>query len=460
MTDHPDHEMLFCFFDDPDLLAADPTVDFSALRAHVEQCAECQFELEVFRELTASPNMADLLRFAADFPAESERHRSTALHEQFAAEAAFHARASADVDLFMPQLLALPVDRWEDLINQSPEHRTYVLAARILEEAENQLNSRPADALPLIEIADHIVANLDHGPTQLRITLLGDVWRLRASAFRHLFRLEDSLAATFNAETIYSQLRCDAFPIAQAWHTRAGTLFKMTRWSEALDLNAKAAAVLLDHGASLPFAKCLMLEAGIRLEQGDTYAAQRLWDQALLVLSALDDPRKRAAIEIARCHANIAECNYRLHNYEQAIAEALRAIVHYRALGMNTEAIRSSWTVALAQLQAGHAFALDNLETAASEFESLQMYGDAGFVRLDIVEALLQRGEHERAEPLALSLVQLFTKAGVTVASVQALEYLRESVSAGIADPPLINYIREYVATDDPARTFAPPGAH
>jgi tetratricopeptide (TPR) repeat protein len=460
MTNCPDRETLFLFYDDPGALADDPAIDLPAITAHVDSCDDCKLELSIFAELTNASTMGELLRFADDYPAESERHRGTKAFEEIAAEAEFNQSATVDADLFMPQLLAAPLDRWEDIINKAPWRRTYVLADRILEEAENQLNRRPADALPLIEIADRVAANVTRVPLPIRITLLGDVWRLRASAFRHLFRLDDSITATLNAEEIYSQLRCSAFSVAQAWHTRAGTLFKMTRWSEALDLNAKATEVLRQHGPSIAYAKCLMLEAGIRLEQGDVYSAQRLWDQALLILSSLEDPRKRTPIEIARCHANLAECNFRLHNYTQAIEESRRAIARYRSLQMGTEAIRSSWTLALAQLHAGQAFAIDNLETAASEFESLHMYGDAGFVRLDIVEALLQRGEHLRAEPLARSLVVLFTKAGVTVASVQALEYLRESVAAGIADPPLINYVRDYVAADDAARPFAPPGVN
>jgi tetratricopeptide (TPR) repeat protein len=426
MTRHPDRETLFFLFDDPESLADDPSVDPAALLAHVRQCVQCGFDLEAFRALMHASTTADLRRFTASFSTETERHSATVFYQGLAAEVAFCRQASADADLLMPQLLAAPFHRWQAIIRESPERCTYVLVARILEEAENQLDRRPADALPLLEIADRVGADLIRLPPPIHLSLLGDLWRLRASVFRHLSRFDESLTATCNAESIYSHLRCSDFPIARAWLARAETLFGMTRLSEALDLNAKATAVLRAYGRSLPFAKALMLEAEIRLEQGEMHNAQRLWDQALLVLAVLEYPRERAPIQIARCHARLAECNFRLHHYPQAIEESRRAVARYRSLRMESEAVRSSWTLALAQLHSGHAFAIDNLETAASEFESFEMYDDADFVRLDIVEALLQRGEHERAEPLAHSLLQRFTEAGDTVANVQVLEYLRK----------------------------------
>jgi hypothetical protein len=51
-------------------------------------------------------------------------------------------------------------------------------------------------------------------------------------------------------------------------------------------------------------------------------------------------------------------------------------------------------------------------------------------------------------------------RAGVTIASVQALDYLRQSVIHCLATIDVVQYVRNYVAADDPARPFAPPGVH
>jgi hypothetical protein len=86
------------------------------------------------------------------------------------------------------------------------------------------------------------------------------------------------------------------------------------------------------------------------------------------------------------------------------------------------------------------------------------MPGEAGFVNLDLTAELLERGEWTEAEILARELVTLFTAAGVTLASVNALHYLLTAVKNREATVATIRYIRKYVAADgDPARPFAPP---
>lgn len=66
------------------------------------------------------------------------------------------------------------------------------------------------------------------------------------------------------------------------------------------------------------------------------------------------------------------------------------------------------------------------------------MPGEAGFVKLDATEELLRREEWVEVEMIACDLVTLFTAAGVTLASVNALDYpagCRKSRSDGGHDP-------------------------
>lgn len=58
---------------------------------------------------------------------------------------------------------------------------------------------------------------------------------------------------------------------------------------------------------------------------------------------------------------------------------------------------------------------------------------------------------------LARSLVTLFTAAGVTLASVNALDFLRRAVENREATAATVRYIRDYVASDNPKRAFQPP---
>ena len=85
------------------------------------------------------------------------------------------------------------------------------------------------------------------------------------------------------------------------------------------------------------------------------------------------------------------------------------------------------------------------------------MAGDAAFVRLDIAEELLLLGEWEAAATLARGLVPLFQKARVTLASVNAADYLRRAIDAHEATPELVQYVRDFISADDPKRPFCPP---
>ena len=80
-------------------------------------------------------------------------------------------------------------------------------------------------------------------------------------------------------------------------------------------------------------------------------------------------------------------------------------------------------------------------------------------MNLDATEELLRREEWVEAEVIARELVSLFTAAGVTLASDNALDYLRQAVENREATTDVVQYVREYVTAGDPARPFEPRDA-
>jgi hypothetical protein len=99
----------------------------------------------------------------------------------------------------------------------------------------------------------------------------------------------------------------------------------------------------------------------------------------------------------------------------------------------------------------------DVLESTAAAFEIRSMAADAGFVKLDVCEELLRRGEWNDAELIALELVRLFTAAGVTLAMVNALDSLRQAVEKREATAAMVSSIRDFVTTNDATQHVAPP---
>ena len=97
------------------------------------------------------------------------------------------------------------------------------------------------------------------------------------------------------------------------------------------------------------------------------------------------------------------------------------------------------------------------LDRIAGTYQAMGMPGEAGFATLDVTELLLKNEDWTEAEFLARGLVNLFTAAGVTLASVNALHFLRTAVENREATADTVRYVRTYVAADNPDRPFQPP---
>jgi tetratricopeptide (TPR) repeat protein len=423
----------------------DESSDRALLKEHLANCDECEALAEEFRRAFAQLQHRDFMGYYAVPDGDRE-----ALRAALFAEADHVAEESFSADAFVRDLLARPLGTWDAWFERQPERRTSWVARRLFEEVEVELNRRPEHALHLIGVAERIASFLSDVECR---SILGDVWKHRSNALRHLGQYEKALDAAALAESFHASLVTGEFDLAQAQHARAGILFKMTRYADALEVLAAATATLRNYGASVPLAKTIMLDAAIRIEEGDVSTAQERWREVLPILERLGDE-----VEQARVLANLAECNLRLGAYDQAMADAQRSVVRYRKLHMEMESIRSEWTIGMVHLARGESEdGLGVLENAAAAFESLSMSADAGFVKLDICEELLRRTEWTEAEVTARGLASLFVAARVTTASAKALDFLRRSVENRQATAETVRYVREYVTANDPARRFDPP---
>jgi tetratricopeptide (TPR) repeat protein len=423
----------------------DASSNRASMAAHLAGCDECEAIAEEFRCMFAQLQHRDFMGYYGVPDGDREALRAALLRE-----ADHVAEESWSANVFVADLLARPLGTWEACFERHPERRTSWVARRLFEEVEAELNRRPEYALALVGVVERLAAFL--ADVECR-SVLGDVWKHRSNALRHLGRYDEALDAAALAESFHGSLVTGEFDRAQAQLARAGTLFKMTRYAEALEVLATATATLRNYGESVPLAKTIMLEAAIRLEEGDVAMAEKRWREVLPILDHLGDD-----IEHARVLANLAECNLRLGAYDQAMADAQRSVARYRALHMEVESIRSQWTTGIVHLARGESDdGLAVLEIAAAAFESLSMNGDAGFVRLDICEERLGREEWTEAEATARGLASLFVAARVTTASARALDFLRRSVENRQATADTVRYVREYVTADDPSRRFEPP---
>jgi tetratricopeptide (TPR) repeat protein len=436
---HPDRLTILMYIEEAE------GTDRESVARHLARCAVCR---EIKEELTQILHLledGDVVRYFAALNDNRGTFRTDVLTAYDRIRTDGHS-----ADTAFAELSTRPMETWGAFFARHPEHRNGAMARRILKEVEVELNRRPEYALLLVGMAEEIAGMLADAESR---AVLGDVWKQRSNAYRHLGQFDDALDAAEIAEAFYASLLTGAFDVAQAQLTRAVTLFKMTKYADAMQVLAIATETLRSFGDSVPLAKAIMLEAAIRIEQGGITAAQQLWRGVLPMLARLGDE-----VEQARVYANLAECNLRLGDYDAAMEDAQWAMDRYRVLHMEAESIRSAWTIGMIHLARGDFDAgLGEIENAAAAFESLGMMADAGFVKLDICEELLRRKEWTDAEVTARELAQLFTAAHATIASIRAIDYLRRAVENRQATAETVRYVRAYVTADDPARPFDPP---
>ncbi|HEV2721208.1 MAG TPA: hypothetical protein VG323_14395, partial [Thermoanaerobaculia bacterium] len=253
---------------------------------HLASCADCRETHEELVQMLRLLEDGDVLRHLAELDDDRGALRAALLTE--------YGHVGADessAEAGFADLSARPMEMWGAFFARHPEHRTAAMARRILKEVEVELNRRPEYALSLVGMAEKI-ARLLRDPESRAV--LGDVWKHRSNACRHLGRYDEALAAADLAESFYDSLVTGTFDAAQAQYTRAVTLFKMTRYADAMAVLTSATATLRAFGASLPLAKAIMLEAAIRIEQGEISAAQQLWRGVLPMLARLGDEVEQA----------------------------------------------------------------------------------------------------------------------------------------------------------------------
>lgn len=421
--------------------------DKAEMWTHLEHCTECTEVYDELVEVMRSMNDGSVRDhveddFGADF------YDGLRLIEDDVERAE---RDSRDADALFVQLKQHSVDKWMEIVGANPQACTTALVQQLVGGAGLELDRNPDHALVLLQVAETVAFTLPE-PDSLRSR--GHVWKQRSNAYRMAARYSEAIDAARVAEELYAELRepDTNFEIGQARYALAATLTKMMHYVPALRMLDSARDLLEEYGESAPLAKVKMLEATIRLQQGDVIAAR----EALRALVPVEE-RLGQQLELGRARFNLAECNLRLGELDAAMEDAREAIEIFGSLGNTAEQTRCEWTLVMIRLSQGDATAMRDLAPIAMLYEQLGMPGEAGFVTLDMTELLLQNEEWTEAAFLARGLVKLFTEAGVTLASVNALHFLRAAVENREATPDTVRYIRTYIVADDPDRPFVPP---
>lgn len=357
--------------------------------------------------------------------------------------AAVYATELAIAEQRMATLKKRPAEEWAAHLASLEGSVTIPLLRLLLRDAHRQLDLDPQRAsLTYAAIWDLAALLPEAVLPDLKVTIRALTLIYRAYVARHLG--DYSLASTFldDAEEEVEGTASCTTELAQIWYERAALLLKCGSL-KASEREAKRAVMLFTVlGDQRRLARAQILNGSVTFERGDVACARDLWLRAIDPLRATRDYDA-----VASATLNIGAAEMLLGNVNVAKAWLEQAHRLFTKLGSRGEIIRVRWTLArLRLLHENPPDGLRLLRAVRADYLGANMPTEAGFVGLDIVEALLERDEPtEELVGLARSVVETFRQAGATPKMLEALYYLREAVQRRRADAELVSEIRAYL---------------
>jgi tetratricopeptide (TPR) repeat protein len=347
-------------------------------------------------------------------------------------------------------------DAWLTRIRTTAGAATEAATRELVDAAIPLLDSQPARAEQLYALAIALTERLATSPPLLVVALCGYAEKGRANALRMLGRYREAMQVLIDAEQHFVDARYCTLEIGEVRYARAGILFKMEKWPQALEAAGQARRIFEEEHNRTRALHARMIEGCVFVERGNLDDGRAVFSDLLKKLAA-----KRHRNALAWVYMNLGACDLKRRQPAFARHWLHRATQLFRQLGMVSELARVRWCGAKITIAEGdRARGIRELRAAMRDFERLSMPADAGFVGLDLLEELMtDASTSKEAEKLARSLAEFFLAAGVNVSAATALAYLREAAEARKADASLVAYVRHYVhrADIDPERPFEPP---
>jgi len=444
LTEHYDEPTLGDYLDDPEHFP-----DREALQRHLAECGDCRKLLDDLEELENALHSSDLwgaadaLRITGEVPPDMSALAATLTNESDAA------------DKLLAPFIHSPIAFRRAKVPSRPEMRTAGVVRALCNASRDLREKQPMHALAL---ADTAVALSDQLPRELYPSILigelrGGAWLERANVLRYLGRFNEALDALDIAEKAFTVTSVATFSVALAQYLRAVIFFKTERLDEATRLARRSARIFRHFGEEDRFIHAKIVEAGVLFLRNDFAGARDIFASLVNLAKEIGD-----AATLARLYGNIANCDLRVDELSEASSYFAQALSLYEALGLETEKIRTRWSLGRLLLKSGRGVeGINSLRETRREFEQIGLTSDGALVTLDIVGALLASGDNAEAARLCAGLAESFISAGMTGNALTALAYLREAVGRGNADARLVEHVREYLERRTPDRPFVPP---
>lgn len=428
---------------------ADESRSHPEIEDHLKECGECRNALAFYRMVNAE------LREEETWAAEEELR--TEVGQQAVRDFADRIAAEdAEAHRLLDRIIDSPYRFARANIAGRKRYRTGGVVRLLCEAVLEEIEREPLYAMELAQAAQAIAEALpdDYYPSLLVFDLRGRAWKDYATVCHDLARYEAGLDALVRAERAYRHLPDSGPGIAAVNLSRAGLLWKLQRYSEAIPCAHAAAREYEARRDTHRFIQAQEVEAVIRQRTGDHLRARKIYELALAAAEGLDDPDMKA-----RTARNLG-INYReagdLGKASEYFAIALQL---YEGLGQPAWIARTRWSIARLPLVAGRfANAVSGLREAIRALESKGLFNDVADAKLDLAEALLMLGEVDEVEYLCREVAHFYRETGLATGALTAATFLREAAANRVLRREDIEHVRQYLveSRENPKLLFAP----
>jgi tetratricopeptide (TPR) repeat protein len=323
----------------------------------------------------------------------------------------------------------------------------------LLENARARFETEPTVAYQITAAVLDFVDEA-RGPSHIHnIGLRGLAQKEHANASEKIGDLRAALTAAERSIEIYGESPGLLFQQTRAQLVVCKILREMGETNRAMDLARRCATIFTDFEDTTFTNMARMFEAGV------LYSSKR-FTEALAIFTQVSEHAERTGdrLTVARCLQCAADCARELGDLDGARDLYPRALLHFEALNIPSDANCTRWALALALAASGKAsYAISELFKVRAVFLSLGMNSQAASAVLDIVRIKFDVGED--VANLCAEIVPLLTQAGLTQNAVEALAYIREQAKRGQLTTAKITRVRTYFdeLANKPMLLFARP---
>lgn len=334
-----------------------------------------------------------------------------------------------------------PIEAWPSHLRKLPGAEVAVLR-ELLRLASASLDTDASRAVRIYEAAAALVEGFAVAP-EIRAYVRGTAFLYRAFALRQQGSYSDALRLLAAAEETVDGSPFCATLLAQVWYECAALFSRRCELPQAERWARRAIVLFTVLGDRRRVAKAQIIVGGVAFERGELATALELFSAAIGPLRIVEDTAAVASLML-----NTGTVETRLGRASEAKGHLDAALRMFRKLGLATEVLRTRWSIARWRLlYERRAEGLSDLRAIRAEYLLANVPGDAAFVGLDLVEALLDADAgSEEAAALCRRIVAEFEVAGVPRKVLETLSRLREAVRQRSATADFVAEVRASIS--------------